>query len=120
MNDGPKWATLALLKLLDSVHGGELHDEFAAISSLLGLELPVPPDPAPDDAAQSQQDRIYEFLAGQTEPASLSRIVDALQIKRWTVVGSLGRLQRQDRIEHTARDAWRARGPAPDGSEGAG
>jgi hypothetical protein len=121
MNDGPKWATFALLKLLDSVHGGELHDEFAAIAGLLNLELPAtapPPDQAPDGEAEADgeaqaSERICQFLENQTAPVSLAKIIAELDLRRWTAVGTLGRLQRQGRIEHPGHDAWQIRKPAP-------
>jgi hypothetical protein len=107
MNDGSKWATFALLKTLDSFYAGELHDEFAAISSLLGLELPVlPPEAEANGEQESQQDRILQFLAAQTEPVSLARIIAELGIKKWSATSALYRLQRQGRIEHPARDCW--------------
>jgi hypothetical protein len=119
MSDGPKWATFALLKLLDNVHGGELHDELAAIAGLLNLELPVlPPPPDGEDeagaAGEAQaSERICRFLENQTAPVSLAKIIAELDLRRWTAVGTLGRLQRQGRIEHPGHDAWQIRKPAP-------
>jgi hypothetical protein len=114
MNDGPKWATFALLKTLDSFYAGELHDEFAAISSLLGLELPaLPPEDEANDEQESQQDRILQFLAAQTESVSLARIITELGLKKWTATSSLTRLQRKGLVQHAGYDRWLIRPPSP-------
>lgn len=42
--DDVKWALVDLLKLLDGVHGGMLHQELSRIARTLGVELPVPPE----------------------------------------------------------------------------
>jgi hypothetical protein len=119
MPDATKWALFDLLKVLDTVHGGQLHSEFSRIAQGLGLELPSvapPPDPAPDseDEAdgeqESEQARVYEFLAAQTEPVGLARIVAGLRIKRWTINSALYRLLKNGSVEHVGHDAWRVRG----------
>lgn len=43
-SDDVKWALVDLLKLLDRVHGGMLHQELSRIAKTLGVELPLPPD----------------------------------------------------------------------------
>jgi Mn-dependent DtxR family transcriptional regulator len=50
------------------------------------------------------------FLAAQTQPATLARIIAELGLKRWTTTSALHRLQRQGRIEHPGYDAWWVRG----------
>ena len=59
---------------------------------------------------ESEQDRVLRFLAAQTEPVGLSRIVVELGIKRWTVNSVLYRLLKRGSVEHPGRDVWRARG----------
>ena len=125
MSDAAKWSLFDLLKTLDSIHAGEFHDEFARAAQGLGLELPAvapPPDPASgseetdseadnetDGEQASEQDRVYEFLAGQTEPVSLAKIIAELGLKKWSATSSLTRLQRKGLIQHAGYDAWRAR-----------
>jgi hypothetical protein len=124
-----KFAVFGLLRVLDSFYAGELHDEFKRIAEGLNLELPVaaPPPVGQDtdgeaegevasEAEGSEQDRVYQFLAAQTEPVSLARIITELGLKRWTATGTLNRLQRKGRIEHPGHDAWQIRKPAPGGS----
>ena len=90
------------------------------IAQGLGLELPsvaLPPDPSPDseDEAdgeqESQQDRVLQFLASQTEPATLGRIVAELNANRWTVNSTLHRLLKKGNVEHVGRDAWKIAAP---------
>jgi hypothetical protein len=52
---------------------------------------------------------VYRFLAAQTEPVGLARIVAELGIKRWTVNSVLYRLLKRGNVEHPGRDVWRAR-----------
>jgi hypothetical protein len=127
MPDATKWSLFDLLKTLDAIHAGEFHDEFARAAQGLGLELPVvalPPDPriehgagsAPDgedeidgEVPESEQDRVYQFLAAQTEPVSLAKIIAELGVKKWTVTNALYRLRRKGRVEHAGHDAWQIR-----------
>ena len=62
---------------------------------------------------RAQQDRIYQFLAAQTEPVSLAQIIAELGLKSWTATSTLNRLQRKGRIEHPGHDAWQIRKPPP-------
>ena len=49
MNDPVKWGLLDLLRILDGIHGGRWHAEFARIAATLGVILPMPPVPSEDD-----------------------------------------------------------------------
>ncbi len=119
--DAAKWSLFDLLKTLDTIHAGEFHDEFARAAQGLGHELPAvapPPDPAPDsedeiggEVPESEQDRVYQFLAAQTEPVGLAQIVAGLGIKRWTINSALYRLLKKGSVEHVGRDAWKIAAP---------
>jgi hypothetical protein len=59
MNDAvnAKFAIFGLLRTLDVLHGGEAHDEFAAIAESLGLQLPtLPPEAEANGEQESEQD----------------------------------------------------------------
>ena len=116
-----KFAIFDLLKTLDTFHDGELHGEFKRIAEGLGLELPAmapPSDQASDGEAEadgvdpsSQQERVLQFLASQTEPVSLAQIVAELNANRWTVNSTLHRLLKKGNVEHVGRDAWKIAAP---------
>jgi hypothetical protein len=120
LNDPVRWAVIDLLKMLDRSHGGREHAELLRIAQTLGVEIPpvdLVPDPAPDGEAEadgevpeSEQERVYQFLAGQTELVGLARIVAGLGIKRWTINSALYRLLKKGSVEHVGHDAWRVRG----------
>jgi hypothetical protein len=119
MSDLAKWELFHLLKVLDSIHDGQYHSEFARIAEGLGLELPAmapPSDPVPDGEDETAgevlaSERICQFLESQTEPVSLAKIIAELDLRRWTATGTLNRLQRQGRVEHPGYDAWQIRKP---------
>ena len=122
LNDPVRWAVIDLLKTLDRSHGGREHAELLRIAQTLGVEIPPVdpgPDPAPDGEetdgeaegnGQGSEDRVYRFLAAQTEPVGLARIIAELGLKKWTATSSLTRLQRKGLIQHAGHDAWRVRG----------
>src|SRR5215469_17477549 len=86
LNDPVRWAVIDLLKTLDRSHGGREHAQLLRIAQTLGVEIPPVdpgPDPAPDSEetdgeaegnGQGSEDRVYRFLAAQTEPVGLARI----------------------------------------------
>jgi len=122
LNDPVRWAVIDLLKTLDRSHGGREHAQLLRIAQTLGVEIPPVdpgPDPAPDGEetdgeaegnGQGSEDRVYRFLAAQTEPVGLARIGASLGIKRWTINSALYRLLKKGSVEHVGHDAWRVRG----------
>jgi hypothetical protein len=72
-----KWALIDLLKVLDNVHGGQLHSELSRIAMSLGVEIPPaipPPDQPPDPPGGAFGDN-----GGQDNAlSSLLELLDAL------------------------------------------